>query len=69
MKDKRWEKALIEILNSKRGYLKDLENKIGEDMISHLELGGLINFGCSPTQRTWKISKFGSLFIRQMKLC
>lgn len=69
MEKESWKKALSEVMSLRRGNLQELEGLIGKDYIREFKKGGLINFGCSATERTWRISNLGDTFIREMNLC
>jgi hypothetical protein len=60
--------ALKRIYNSGRGYLEELRDSIGNDLLSEFISVGFIVCGYSRTSRTWRISNLGRCYVRELRL-
>lgn len=68
MSEKKW-KALSELATKKWGYVADLVDKHGQNIVDELWYGGMINFGLSLKGKTWRISNYGLMYFKEMSLC
>lgn len=60
--------ALRSIYNSGRGYIKDLRENIGNDLLSEFISVGFIICGYTRTSKTWRISELGRSYVRDLNL-
>lgn len=60
--------ALKSIYNSGRGYIKDLRDTIGNELLSEFISVGFIICGYTRTSKTWRISELGRSYVRDLDL-
>ncbi|MBM6845390.1 hypothetical protein [Phocaeicola plebeius] len=60
--------ALIQIYQSKQGYINRLEENISKDLIREFISVGFIICGFTRTAKTWRLSKLGHDYIQEMNL-
>lgn len=58
--------ALKNIYLTQRGYLGELQDAIGEEMLSEFISVGFIICGYTRTKKTWRISNLGSTYIADL---
>lgn len=67
MSEKR-KSALKTIYRDGWGYIKDLQENIGKDILSEFISVGFIICGYTRTNKTWRISKLGQSYVRDLDL-
>lgn len=60
--------ALRAIYEDGRGYINDLQEKIGRELLSEFISVGFIICGYTRTSKTWRISKLGQSYVRDLDL-
>lgn len=60
--------ALISIYKTKKGYIKDLRNTIGDSLLSEFISVGFIICGYSRTDKTWRLSDLGRGYVEELQL-
>ncbi|MBD5315880.1 MAG: hypothetical protein HDS08_06985 [Bacteroides sp.] len=60
--------ALKAIYKDGWGYIKDLQEKIGNDLLSEFISVGFIICGYTRTSKTWRISNLGKSYVRDLDL-
>ena len=62
-------KALFVIDELKNGFLSDLLERVDGKIVSEFKRVGFINYGSTPSQKTWKISSLGQQYVKELKVC
>lgn len=60
--------ALKNIYNSGWGYFKDLQNSIGNEILSEFVSVGFIICGYTRKKKTWRISNLGKHYVQDLDL-
>lgn len=60
--------ALKHIYNNQRGYMKDLKHNIGTELVSEFKSIGFIKSGFTRKAETYKTTKLGNAYIKDMGL-
>jgi hypothetical protein len=60
--------ALTTIYRSDKGYIKDLQQSIGDELLAEFISVGFIICGYTRKSKTWRISKLGKDYVEDLNL-
>lgn len=60
--------GLRHIYNNQRGYMRELEQQIGKELVDEFKTAGFIKSGFTRTRETYKTTNLGKGYVEELEL-